>query len=254
MVLYSKCSFRSGNGYQMGMCSMDSDCAATLHPLSNQPLPQPIDFLFNTDFSNTVILASSDDKNCLFLAVMGIVDADNEKYINVVISDPQNPDNIINLFSQFTNHYGKSLVTLTDCFERTQYDDSLLGTLDYSINANNLRILRSFSCPDKNVQSKYYIPLNTIFAFITEHKYSDYQQRISLFFSIRDKNKCVFNQINPSRDAVDCCAIYDLLRTKPQSHLMKSGLNTERKKTGINITLERGAEDFFSRIDPFRKK
>ena len=253
MILYSKCSFRSGNGYQMGMCSMNYDCDTTFLPLLNYPLPEPIDFLFNTDFSNTVILATSDVERFIFLAIMGVVDSDGEKYINAVICEPNKPENVLKLFSLFTNRYQESIQQLADCIERVADHDSDNNNLDYTINRDGLVKLRRASEMEIIPPPTYYRPLKTVFAFITEHNYADYQLRLNSLFSLRDPKQSIFNQVAPDQVSVECNAIYDLLRKRPSS-LLSNGSGAGAKRSGHRNPLESGAEALFSAIDPFRKK
>ena len=120
MIIYFKCSFRSSHGFTLSkydsetkqLCYISEKNADT-----SSVIPKTIEYTLSHQLGQCVVLGTDENGN-LFLGVYRLIEGNDDKYVNAVFYDKDEPKNLLALYEYFgTKHYS-AVLKLLDSVER----------------------------------------------------------------------------------------------------------------------------------------
>lgn len=187
MIIYFKCSFRSSHGFTMSRYDIENKQLSFLSEKSSSSdklIPKTVEYTLSHQLGRCLVLAT-DENGHYFFGIYRLIEGNDDKYVNAVFYDNSDQNRILSLYDYFCNNQydaTKHLVDSVRRIEETSYNDT---NLEYSIDSHQI----DFIVPDAyvnvvNKKTKACSP-NTLLAFITTDKYSDYQIILEEIFNVR---------------------------------------------------------------------
>lgn len=186
MRIYFKCSFKKSRlGYRVSVYdSKTGHQIATDSDLEQEIYKNSIcKKIYNYEIGKTIFLAT-DQNGDMFLAVLGLVEGQFDRYVNAIFCDTD-ANNIYKLFLTFCSDYENACKTLLDSMQRN--DD---GDIGYRIDDSMIRKL----CHEaENGEPEINIPQQSkekLIALISEDDTTYYETELKRFFENQDFEKC----------------------------------------------------------------
>lgn len=185
MIVYFKCSFRSSHGFAMSMYDVDCKQLNFLSEKSNASdnlIPKTIYYTLSHQLGRCLILAT-DENGHYFFGVYSLIEGNDDKYVNAVFYDNDNQNKIIALYNYFCNNQyvaTKQLIKSVVRVDEVLYNAS---NLEYSIDSRIIdSIVSNANAVSKGIKA---CSPNSLLAFITTDKYSDYQIVLEEKFNVK---------------------------------------------------------------------
>ena len=184
MLIFFKCSFTSSKGFKIGKYDTHTQMLSFVSEKSgeNSEMPKKIKYTLSNELGRSLLLAT-DEKGDYFFGAYRIVEGTegvDAKYVNAVFYDPQSPENIFRIYDYFGTHQKTASQILLDSIRRK---DSLVSELELEFTVVTDEINKLLDCLSKDfppVPAKTTSP-NTIIAFITTGKLTDFQTNLEKF-------------------------------------------------------------------------
>lgn len=192
MIAFLKCSFIASKGFHI---SLYDEFDKSLKFISEQDdnqnnlLPTTIKYTLSNQLGRCLFLAS-DENGKLFFAVFGLIEGNCEKYVNAVFYEPENPQRILALYYYFCNNQYSGTRELLKCVSRIDVHNDNGLELEYTVDGDMLNsIIQNSDMYYNSKECKSYSP-NSVFAFITNYEYVDYQIAIEEKFKVKNMFTC----------------------------------------------------------------
>ena len=125
MQIFYKCSFKSSNGYKLACYDYNLNelhYIAEDNEIYKEKISKTILSTFNYSLGRSMVLAS-DETGCYFFGTYGLIEGNNDKYVNAVFADNDSV-NIFKLFHLFCIQYNQSNVNLQNTVRRKNPDEN----------------------------------------------------------------------------------------------------------------------------------
>lgn len=198
MVIFFKCSFRSSHGFSNSKYDVNRKKLIYLSEKSsnsNGLIPKTIEYTLSHQLGRCLILGT-DESGYYFFGVYRLIEGNDDKYVNAVFYDPNNPKRILALYDYFCNNQQSATQRLLDCICRSNDEIYESSNLEYIVRNDSIQSI--FSNVDMNTiikEPKIYPP-NTLLAFITTDEYIDYQIALEERFHTEKTFRCEHYDIN----------------------------------------------------------
>ena len=192
MVIFFKCSFRSSHGYKLSSYNVNRQDLIYLSEKSNSLngfIPKTIEYTLSNELGRCLVLAT-DENSSYFLGVLGLVEGNDDKYVNAVFYDSDNPQRIIALYDYFCNNQFIATKKLLNAVLRSNNVDYSTSELEYTI--SNEKIRQILSEAELNVSTKVIrtCSSNILLSFVTTDEYNDYQIALEEKFNTSKMFRC----------------------------------------------------------------
>lgn len=193
MVIFYKCSFRASHGFRIGKYDTGTGQLSYVSEKSSElrkAIPDAVEYTLSNQLGRCLLLAADENGNC-FLGVYGLVEGNDDKYVNAVFYDGENPRHIIALYEYFCSNQKSASVRLLESVQRTSREEYRESLLEFTIRTQIITELLHdalSSCPDKGPAGN--TASNAVFAFITADKYDNHQVVIEDKFTVNRMYLC----------------------------------------------------------------
>lgn len=186
MIIYYKCSFRAGHGFKIGKYDTDSKKLSYISEKSGEikkALPERIEYTLSNQLGHCLIFATDENGN-YFLGVYRLIEGNDDKYVNAVFFDSENPQNMVALYKYFCQNSQQVEESILNSIQRADekyYQETYLEfKVKEEVISNLLENIRK-----ENVKQKIKrVDPDLLLAFITSDQYQDYQITLEDKFSV----------------------------------------------------------------------
>lgn len=192
MVIFYKCSFRASHGFGIGKYDTDTNQLSYISEKSAEienALPKTVEYTLSHQLGRCLLLATDENGN-YFLGVYRLIEGNDDKYVNAIFYDCDNPQYIIALYEYFCSNQKSASLRLLESIQRTgseEYDESCL---EFAVQSGIIKELLNDALPSCSERETKKTSPNSILAFITTDEYENYQIAIEDKFSVNKMFLC----------------------------------------------------------------
>ena len=192
MIIFYKCSFRASHGFGIGKYNTDTNQLSYISEKSEEienALPKTVEYTLSHQLGRCLLLATDENGN-YFLGVYRLIEGNDDKYVNAIFYDCDNPQYIIALYEYFCSNQKSSSLRLLESVQRAssvEYDKSCL---EFTVRSEIIKELLNDALSSSSEKETKKIAPNSILAFITTDEYDNYQIAIEDKFSVNKMFLC----------------------------------------------------------------
>lgn len=163
---------------------------------SNGSIPKTIEYTLSHQLGRCLILAT-DENGSYFLGVYRLIEGNDDKYVNAVFYDPDNPRRIMSLYNYFCENQKSAVRKLLNAILRTE--DAASTNLEYKIREDELQCILSGADMYVSAKEIKACSSNLLLSFITADEYADYQITLGEKFNTTKMFRCEHFDVNSEK-------------------------------------------------------
>lgn len=187
MEIIYKCSFRSSNGFRIGKYNAETKQLSYISEKSaeiKKALPDTVAYTLSHELGRCLFLAADENGDC-FLGMYRLIEGNDDKYVNAVFYDPDNPRYIAALYEYFCSHQKSASTLLLNSIQRASSGEYSQSGLEFTVQPEIIKKLLNdalSSCPEADIKKA---DPNSVLAFISAYNYYDFQNTIESKFNVK---------------------------------------------------------------------
>lgn len=189
MIIFYKCSFKSSHGFSIGKYDTNQNRLSFVSEKSNErdvTFPKTIEYTLSYQLGRCLLLAT-EENGYYFFGVYRLIEGNDDKYVNAVFYDRDNPKKILAMYNYFCTNQKDASNYLMQSIQRASEEQYAKTNLEFKVQTESInQLIHNAEASYTEITIKN-SPPNFIYAFITTDKYNDYQIVLEDKFSITKK-------------------------------------------------------------------